>query len=81
MPKENKETKKEKSYIAKAPIRRLMKREGATLVSEKAVEILIDKLRDVAKKVSKDANKKVKDEKRKRITKDDIIAITRTIEL
>ncbi len=34
-----------KKYIAKAPIRRLMKDEGAKLVAEAAVDLLINKLR------------------------------------
>lgn len=34
--------KKEGTYIAKAPIRRLMKKEGADLVASKALEKLIE---------------------------------------
>jgi len=72
--KSKKETKPRSSYIAKAPIRRLMKNEGAGLVAETAVNLLIDKLTEIAKEVTKNAVKMVKDEKRKRITGADIIA-------
>ena len=64
-------------YIAKAPIRRLMKNEGAGLVAEAAVNILIEKLTTVAKGVTKNAVKLVKDDKRKRITGSDIIQASR----
>ena len=68
---------KRSSYIAKAPIRRLMKNEGAGLVAEAAVQVLIDQLTIVAKSVTKSAVKFVKEDKRKRITGADIIAATR----
>lgn len=61
-----------KSYIAKAPIRRLMKAEGAELVSNEAVTILIDQLLKVAGDVTKNAVKIVSGDKRKRITAADI---------
>jgi histone H3/H4 len=64
-------------YIAKAPIRRLMKNEVASLVAENAVNILIEKLTNVAKDVTKGAVKIVKDDKRKRVTGADIIAASR----
>lgn len=60
------------AYIAKAPIRRLMKAEGANLVAEDAVELLISKLTDAAQDITKKAVKLVKDEKRKRVTAADI---------
>jgi histone H3/H4 len=62
------------AYIAKAPIRRLMKAEGANLVAEDAVELLIVKLTDAATEATKKAVKLVKDEKRKRVTAADIMA-------
>lgn len=65
------------TYIAKAPIRRLMKNEGAGLVAEAAVSILIDKLTKVAMDVTKAAVKYVKEDKRKRITGADIIMAQR----
>ncbi|MHA1340330.1 MAG: histone-like protein [Promethearchaeota archaeon] len=65
------------SYIAKAPIRRLMKNEGADLVAEAALQILIDELTKRAKEVTKNAIKLVKDDKRKRITGPDIIAASK----
>ncbi|MHA1339858.1 MAG: histone-like protein [Promethearchaeota archaeon] len=67
------------SYIAKAPIRRLMKNEGAGLVAEAAVNLLINRLTEVAKEVTKTAVKLVKDDKRKRITGADIIAASHQI--
>ncbi len=60
------------SFIAKAPIRRLMKNEGANLVAEKAVDLLIDKLTDLATKVTKNAIKLMKDDNRKRVTAADV---------
>ena len=66
--------KKERSaYIAKAPIRRLMKAEGAGLVAEDAVELLIATLTKAAEETTKKAVKIVKDEKRKRLTAVDIM--------
>ncbi len=62
------------SYIAKAPIRRLMKDEGAGLVAENAVILLIGELTKAAKEVTKKAVKIVKDDKRKRVTAADITA-------
>ncbi len=62
------------TYIAKAPIRRLMKDEGAGLVAEDAVVLLIEELTKVGKDLTKKAVKIVKDDKRKRVTAADIIA-------
>ncbi|MHA1776859.1 MAG: histone-like protein [Promethearchaeota archaeon] len=62
------------SYIAKAPIRRLMKDEGATLVAEDALELLIDVLTKAAEEKTKAAIKLVKADKRKRVTAADISA-------
>ncbi|MHA1731660.1 MAG: histone-like protein [Promethearchaeota archaeon] len=66
-----------KSYIAKAPIRRLMKGEGAELVANEAVQLLIDQLISVAATVTKEAVKLVKADKRKRVTAADIMDATR----
>ena len=63
------------TYIAKAPIRRLMKYEGAGLVAEDAVSLLIDTLTKAAEETTKKAVKLVKDEKRKRVTAADIMAV------
>jgi len=62
------------AYIAKAPIRRLMKNEGAGLVAENAVILLIEELTKAAKEVTKEAVKLVKSDKRKRVTAADIAA-------
>ena len=64
------------SFIAKAPIRRLMKREGAILVSESAVVMLIEVLTKLAATATKEAMKIVKADKRKRVTAPDIISAT-----
>ncbi len=61
-----------KSYIAKAPVRRLMKTEGADLVAEDALLFLISKIEEEAKEVTKSAISLVKDDKRKKITAEDI---------
>ena len=66
-----------KKYIAKAPIRRLMKDEGAKLVAEAAVDLLITKLEKTATDVTKAAIKLVKADKRKRLTAPDIQMATR----
>lgn len=63
---------KDRSFISKAPIRRLMKNEGAGLVAEDAVILLIDELTKAAKAVTKEAVKLVKTDKRKRVTAADI---------
>jgi len=55
-------------------MRRLMKAEGAKLVAEDAVSMLIEQLEKLGTKVTKDALKIVKAEKRKRITAADILA-------
>ena len=67
-------TGKDRSFISKAPIRRLMKNEGAGLVAEDAVILLIDELTKAAKAVTKEAVKMVKIDKRKRVTAADIAA-------
>ena len=63
-----------KSYIAKAPIRRLMKFEGASLVAEDAVTFLISEIEQAAKALTKEAVKLVKADKRKKVTGADIRA-------
>jgi len=69
-PKKDKDSRE--SFIAKAPIRRLMKNEGANLVAEKAVDLLIEKLTDLATKVTKNAIKMMKEDNRKRVTSSDV---------
>jgi histone H3/H4 len=67
-----KPAKKRESYIAKAPIRRLMKAEGADLVAAEALDKLIDFLEKGAANVTKDAIVLTKKAKRKRVTAGDI---------
>ncbi len=61
-----------KSYVAKAPIRRLMKREGADLVAQDALDYLIDRIEEMGKSITKTAVKLVLDDDRKRVTAEDI---------
>ena len=69
--------KKAEGYIAKAPIRRLMKKEGADLVAAEALDKLIDFLENSAATATKDAIKVCKADKRKRVTAADIRNATR----
>jgi len=69
--------KKSEGYIAKAPIRRLMKKEGADLVAAEALEKLIGFLESSAAKATKEAITVCKADKRKRVTAADIRAATR----
>ncbi len=69
--------KKSDSYIAKAPIRRLMKKEGADLVAADALDKLIGFLEKTAADATKEAIKVTKADKRKRVTAADIRKATR----
>ncbi|MFX0042251.1 MAG: histone-like protein [Candidatus Hodarchaeota archaeon] len=69
--------KKAEGYIAKAPIRRLMKKEGADLVAAEALDKLIDFLEKSAATATKEALKVCKTDKRKRITAADVRNATR----
>ncbi|NHJ20330.1 MAG: histone [Candidatus Lokiarchaeota archaeon] len=69
--------KKAESYIAKAPIRRLMKKEGADLVAADALDKLIGFLEKKAADATKEAIKLTKADKRKRVTASDIRRATR----
>ena len=61
-----------RGFISKAPVRRLMKGEGAKLVSDEAIELLIKKIEEHGLKITKKAMSLVKDEKRKRLTAEDV---------
>ena len=69
--------KKGEGYIAKAPIRRLMKKEGADLVAAEALDKLIDYLEKAAANATKQAITICKADKRKRVTASDIRNATR----
>jgi len=69
--------KKGEGYIAKAPIRRLMKKEGADLVAAEALDKLIDFLEKSAANATKEAIKICGADKRKRVTAADIRSATR----
>jgi histone H3/H4 len=64
----------EEKYISKAPIRRLMKNQGANLVAEEAVITLVEFLEKFADGLTKKAMKIAEDDKRKKLTADDINA-------
>lgn len=64
-------------YIAKAPIRRLMKSQGAKLVAAEALNKLIGYLENAAADITKESIKLTKADKRKRITALDIRNATR----
>jgi len=72
-----KAAKKGETYIAKAPIRRLMKKEGADLVAAEALDKLIGFLENQAAEATKNALKVCKADKRKRVTAADIRNATR----
>ena len=69
--------KKAEGYIAKAPIRRLMKKEGADLVAAEALDKLINFLETSAADATKAAITVCKADKRKRVTAADIRNATR----
>lgn len=69
--------KKSAVYIAKAPIRRLMKSQGAKLVAAEALNKLIGYLEKAAADITKESIKLSKADKRKRITALDIRNATR----
>ncbi|TFF97507.1 MAG: histone [Promethearchaeota archaeon] len=69
--------KKSEGYIAKAPIRRLMKKEGADLVAAEALDKLIGYLEKAAADATKQAISICKADKRKRVTASDIRNATR----
>jgi len=77
MAKKKAPAKKSDSYIAKAPIRRLMKKEGADLVAADALDKLIGFLESTASDATKEAIKITKADKRKRVTAADIRKATR----
>jgi len=77
MAKKKAPAKKSDGYIAKAPIRRLMKKEGADLVAADALDKLIGYLEKEAATATKEAIKITKADKRKRVTAADIRKATR----
>jgi histone H3/H4 len=77
MAKKKAPAKKAESYIAKAPIRRLMKKEGADLVAAEALDKLIGFLEKKAAEATKQALAICKKDKRKRVTATDVRNATR----
>ena len=77
MAKKKAPAKKAESYIAKAPIRRLMKKEGADLVAAEALDKLIGFLEKKAAEATKQALAICKKDKRKRVTAADVRNATR----
>ncbi len=72
-------SKNEKHAIALAPLRRLMKGEGATIVSTDAIIFLRDQLELKASQLVKKATMIVNAEKRKRIQASDIQDVTKIV--
>ena len=61
-----------KSALAWAPIRRLMKRQGATIVARDAVDLLIEHLASTVMSITESAQGFTNHAKRKKITRGDI---------
>jgi len=60
-------------YIKKAPLRRLMRDNGASIVASAAVETLAKWLQESAALITKTSLKLTKHSKRKKITREDIL--------
>ena len=67
------------SFIAKAPIRRLMKSYGANLVAEEALLALIAHLESYGADVTKKALEIASKDKRKKASADDIAAAVKAL--
>lgn len=78
-PQEGKIVKKDRNYITLAPLRRLMKGEGADLVSEEATKLLRDMLLKSAKDITYKAVELMKSDNRKRVSGLDIEEATKSI--
>jgi len=63
---------KKRGTFAWSPLRDLMKKAGAEIVSRDAVELLLFYLEDKAKKMTVNSLKLAKHAKRKKITADDV---------
>ena len=63
---------KKKSTFAWSPVRRLMKTEGAQIVSRDAVDMLISDLEETAEKLTKKALTFTTHANRKKVTKEDV---------
>lgn len=64
---------KQTRSFAWSPVRRLMKKSGATIVSRTAVDLLIKDLEDVTVILTKKAVNFAHHARRKKITKDDML--------
>jgi len=64
---------KKNSAFAWSPVRKLMKKQGASIVARDAVDLLIDNLEEVAETLTKKALSFAEHAKRKKITKDDML--------
>ncbi|MBN2155182.1 MAG: elongation factor 1-beta [Candidatus Lokiarchaeota archaeon] len=63
--------------FARSPVREMMKRNGAQLVAQDAVTLLIDHIEQAAKQLTKQALVYAQHAKRKKITRDDILLATK----
>ncbi|MHA1368378.1 MAG: histone family protein [Promethearchaeota archaeon] len=66
-------------FISKAPIRRVMKNYGASLVAEDAVVALTEFLEKYGMEVTKKAIEIAKKDKRKKVTADDVLAAVKKL--
>ena len=64
---------KKTSAFAWSPVRKLMKKQGATIVAREAVDLLIENLESVSESLTKKALAFAEHAKRKKITKDDML--------
>ena len=64
---------KKNSAFAWSPVRKLMKKCGASIVARDAVDLLIDNLEEVSENLTKKALAFAEHAKRKKITKDDML--------
>lgn len=66
------------NFIAKAPVRRLMKQVGAYIVAADAVESLIDHLEKSAKEITRRSMENASDNGRKTVNAGDIMVASRS---
>ncbi len=64
---------KKKHSFAWSPVRRLMKKQGATIVARDAVDLLIENLESTATAITKQAITFCNHAGRKKVTKDDLL--------
>ncbi len=66
-------TMSKKAQFARSPVREMMRKSGAQVVAQDAVELLIDHIEQAAKQLTKQALMYAAHAKRKKVTRDDIL--------